>query len=127
MARTGDALQEWATAEEERRSLLEPSLRCTTVLASFPRSGSHLVRWYCESAFGWTTLGSQDGEWLPSPPQHHDPPVHVRGWVNRPCAPDVILAKRHGLRDLYRFRSMVLLRRNPVEAILSHRCIAYFQ
>lgn len=111
----------WAEQEATRRSRQPADDRCPTMLLSFPRSGSHLVRWYIEESLGWSTLGSLDGEWLPEPAQRHDPPLHVRGLVSTPCRLEVAVVKRHYPRDIERFTTLVLIERHPVEAILSHR------
>ena len=93
---------------------------CETVLLSYPRSGNHLVRYLLEYSFARPTLGANDSERFLKPRGLHDMPIFLRapGIEIRNRRP--IVVKRHVIRPTVRFSRVVLLVRDPVEAILSH-------
>ena len=110
----------WLRAESLRRRALDPSGFCRTYLVSFPRSGNHAVRYAIERLSRRPTLGANDHERLVPPQGLHDLPLFLRDPLLDPLAAEPVLVKRHRLRSFDVVDKLVYLRRDPVEAILSH-------
>lgn len=90
-------------------------------LLSYPRSGSHLLRYCVEIVAGYSTLGTRDGlEVGNTALDPSDTPLSWRVGV-RSNFREPILVKRHVLRESDdRSRPVVLLVRDPIEAVVSH-------
>lgn len=93
------------------------------IVASFPRSGNHLVRFFIEYMTGRPTLGCFNS------PQ--DIPIHCNDFPEEPAVlahvgGDPIAHKAHFVRELrhlvqvYPIAGIILIRRHPIEAIGSH-------
>ena len=114
------SVRSWVLREAWRRFHLKKRHYCQSVLLSYPRSGNHLVRYLLESAFQAPSLGASDSEYYIFPRGIRDFPLFVRlpdiNVINR----TPIAVKRHLLKESDNFDKLVLLVRDPVEAILSH-------
>ena len=110
----------WVFGEIVRRSRLRKASYCQTVLLSYPRSGNHLVRFLLESTFLAPSLGASDSEHYVLPRGLHDLPLFLRVKGIKPSTNQPIVTKRHVLKPADNFKRIVLLVRDPVEAILSH-------
>jgi len=108
--------ERWHRARTQKPYVL-PSFR---YLLSFPRSGSHLVRYIIESVTGYPTLGAREG-FLP---RHTniwtDTPIHVKVPVTL-ASNRAIAIKRHWMLDTDETSApIVAIVRRPDEAIISH-------
>lgn len=115
-------LKQWLATESQRRSGLEPKDFCQNYLISYPRSGSHAVRFMLEFVAHRTTLGGDDHESFLSPKGYHDLPVFLRSssiQIKNPSLGPVAI-KRHEVKPIDMMKFAVLVSRDPVEAILSH-------
>lgn len=109
----------WVLQELVRRIFLKRESRCPTMLLSYPRSGNHLVRYVVEHCSRRPTLGWGDKENLLVPRSLHDKPIFLRDRNIEITNAKPILVKRH--EPDYEPKRLILLVRNPVEAILSHK------
>lgn len=93
------------------------------LVASFPRSGNHLVRFFIEYMTGRPTLGCYKNP--------KDIPIHCNGFPDEPSVlahvgGEPIAHKAHFVKELqylvrrYTIDGLVLVRRHPIEAIVSH-------
>jgi len=93
------------------------------VVASFPRSGNHLVRFLIEYLTGRPTLGCYKNPL--------DIPIHCNGFPDAPSVlahvrGEPIAHKAHYVKELrylarrYPIDGLVFVRRHPIEAIISH-------
>lgn len=112
--------KQWVRQEVARRRALEPDHYCKTVLLSYPRSGNHLVRFLVESVSRRPTLSAMDIESSILPLGLHDRPAFLKTDGIRVSNPQPILIKRHNILANDQFEKMIFLRRDPVEAVLSH-------
>lgn len=93
------------------------------IVASFPRSGNHLVRFLIEYLTGRPTLGCHESPL--------DIPIYRNGFPDEPsvlshvCG-DPIAHKAHFVKEVgylvqrYTIDGLILVRRHPIEAIVSH-------
>jgi len=111
-------MRSWALRESRRRiSLRRSDGYCDTVLVSYPRSGNHKVRHILETCTGRPTLGAGDSERIVPPNWLIDAPLSLR-YPEWPIADHRPIAlKRHDLHDGSDFGRMILLVRDPVDAI----------
>ena len=110
----------WIFCESLRRARLTEKDYCKTMLLSYPRSGNHLVRYLVESIFLSPSLGAVDAERYIFPQGLHDLPIFLRAPGLAPKTRRPVLVKRHFLEPSDNFSKLVLLVRDPVEAVLSH-------
>lgn len=113
--------QVWFITECFRRLAVRVSgSACTTVLLSFPRSGNHALRGLLEASFRRPTLGEGDSEQRIIPGWLVDRPIFLR----LPSTFDLssrkpLVVKRHS-NPTESARTLILLARNPIDAIYSH-------
>lgn len=109
----------WIFQEARRRQPLQAEDYCGTYLLSYPRSGNHAVRFAIEFLSRRPTLGADDHESHPVPRGLYDLPIFLRGGPPveqlRPFA-----VKRHRLLPIDSVSRLILVERDPVEAVLSH-------
>lgn len=92
------------------------------IIASFPRSGNHLVRYIIEYLSGRPTLGEGNKKWANTV----DGPVLNRLSLIQKNIPfeyinnDPIAVKRHFAREKEVWKNTLYIHRNPMEAILRH-------
>lgn len=118
----GVTLAWWIYHEAVRREGLAADEFCRNYVLSYPRSGNHATRFALEYLSGQPTLGADDHESLLRPGSPYDLPIflrseHVR--ISIPLPPPVAI-KRHRLKPNDRVEKLVLIERDPVEAVLSH-------
>lgn len=117
----GTGTLRWIVAETQRRLRLKEKRQCDTYLLSYPRSGNHAVRFAMEWISRRPSLGANDHERFKTPRGLHDLPLFLRGGpAVRSLAP--IAIKRHSIKPIDNVGRLILVERDPIEAILSHKC-----
>ncbi|MEM7461141.1 MAG: hypothetical protein AAF362_00490 [Pseudomonadota bacterium] len=93
------------------------------LIASYPRSGNHLVRFCIEYVTGKPTLGHYRNP--------KDLPIHLNGFVDNPGILSHVggepighklhyIAELERIREKYQIDGIVFIKRNMMEAILAH-------
>jgi len=87
------------------------------VIASFPRSGNHLVRYIIEYITDRPTLGDGDDKWS----RTVDGPILKRIDENYKYSNNTPIAvKRHVIKEIDKGSKAIFIFRNPVECIIKH-------
>lgn len=95
---------------------------CEFIIASFPRSGNHLVRYLVEFLTNRPTTGEGDELWA----NDVDGPILKRMESRHKYKNDnPIAVKRHTIREEDRNRKMIYVFRNSCESILRHALHSY--
>lgn len=112
----------WVISEAVRRFRLRYSNQfCTTVLFSYPRSGNHAVRAVIEAVTNRPTLGAGDSETYFFSRHLIDRPIFLRVTTAPPprlLEPAAI--KRHEFNLEEGWERLIIVVRNPIDAIVSH-------
>jgi len=87
-------------------------------ILSYPRSGNHLVRYMIEFMTKQATLGCRGNESIDTPIRDRSGVMYLRDVSNTPIA-----RKAHAAVeiDVMNARSIILILRNPVDAVISHK------
>jgi len=111
----------WLAEVKRRRGLRHTRSYCETVLASYPRSGNHAARWLMEANYGRPTLGAGDSERFLFPRGLVDKPLFLRpGFTFDRLHQQPVAIKRHEFQPLDEFKRLIVIVRDPVDAVLSH-------
>lgn len=95
---------------------------CEFIIASFPRSGNHLVRYLVEFLTNRPTIGEGNELWA----NDIDGPILKRIDIKHKYKNDnPIAVKRHIIREEDKSKKMIYVFRNPCEAILRHALHSY--
>lgn len=112
----------WILGEVLRRARLRQSRKyCTTVLLSYPRSGNHATRALIEAVTSRPTLGCEDSEKFLFPRHLVDRPIFLRAKSSYlPQSSEPAAVKRHQFRPEEGWDRLIVVLREPTDAIVSH-------
>ena len=114
--------RKWFFAEAIRRAWLRHTRNyCGTLLFTYPRSGNHAVRAVIEFVTNRSTLGAGDTEKLIFPRHLVDRPIFLRSkFASPPLFSQPAAVKRHEFASQEGWDRLIIVVRNPMDAIVSH-------